>query len=597
MFHSKWRYTLYKRAARMSRSTFIHKAVLGAAFLGLSLLAQASEAATLPAQQGAAVSPGRVQEQIQTPEFMRQSTTPLEVRPGKVENAPPGSENIKFVLRGIELTGVTAYQQAQLEPVYASEVGHTISLADLYGIANRLTQKFRNDGYILTQVVVPPQSIEKSGSVVKLRVIEGFVDTVSVKLEDGARAESASSMRLINDLADRIHTGQAVNIRDLERNLLLINDLPGLTARGVLSPSTAHPGGADLTILVTRKLYDAVIGVDNYGTRYLGPVQYSAAAALNSVLGHNERINLQAVAAPLMNGGPEMAYIAGGYTQPLMANGLRLDLGYSYTNTDPGYRLRQFNVNGQSNYFSADLFYPVIRSRATNLYTTGTFDLRDVKTTNNIDVDRIDHIRALRGDARLEHLDTLFGAGLNVVDVQVSQGINVFGASSKSNPNKSRALGDPTFTKFNLELQRLQRLTGQVNLLLGAKGQLSDAALLTAEQFGVGGMGFGRGYDPSEIVGDSGYSTKAELQWNVPGAFGFVHDNQLFSFWDFGQVWTRNTIAQFRTESEASVGFGIRSKLFKATSADFTFAQPLTRRVATEDDTDPRYFFSITQKF
>lgn len=581
----------------MFRTPFIHKAILSFALIGFTFFAQKSEAASLPAQQGAAVNPGRVQEQIQTPDFMKQGTSPLEVRPGKTENAPAGSEKIHFVLRGVELTGVTTYDQAQLEPVYAPEIGHTISLADLYDIANRLTQKFRNDGFILTQVVVPPQSIEKSGSVVKLRVVEGFVDSVSVKLEDGARAEGASAMRLINDMANRIHTGQAVNIRDLERNLLLINDLPGVTARGVLSPSTAHSGGADLTVLVSRKMYDATLGVDNYGTRYLGPTQYSAAGALNSVLGQNERISLQAVAAPLFNGGPELAYIAGGYTQPLMANGLRLDLGYSYTNTDPGYRLRQFDVNGQSNFFSADLFYPVIRSRATNLYTTGTFDLRDVKTTNNIDVDRIDHIRALRGDIRLEHLDTIFGAGLNVADFQVSQGIDIFGASSKSNPNKSRAIGDPTFTKFNLELQRLQRLTGRVNLLIGAKGQLSDAALLTAEQFGVGGMGFGRGYDPSEIVGDSGYSTKAELQWNVPGNYGFTHDNQLFSFWDFGQVWNRSTISQFRTESEASVGFGLRSKLFKATSADFTFAQPLTRRVATEDDTDPRYFFSITQKF
>lgn len=581
----------------MSRSVFIHKAILSAAFVCFTVFPWGANAAVVPQQQSTAASPGRVQEQIQQPGFMQQSTSPLEVRPAKIENAPAGSEKIKFVLNGVSLEGVTAYQQDQLSDTYKGMVGHTISLADLYGIANSLTQKFRNDGYILTQVVVPPQSIEKSGSVVKLRVVEGYIDSVSVKMEEGARTEGASAMSMINKMADRIRTGYALNIRDLERNLLLINDLPGVTARGVLSPSTTRPGAADLTILMSRKMYDAVLGVDNYGTRYLGPVQYSAAGALNSVLGHNERLSLQAVAAPFFNGGPELGYIAAGYSQALMANGLRLDLAYNHTNTDPGYRLRQFNVNGQSNFFAAGLFYPVVRSRVTNLYTTGTFDLRDVKTTNNIENDRIDHLRALRGEARLEHLDTIFGAGLNVVDMQMSKGVSVFGASRKSDPNKSRAAGDPNFTKFNLELQRLQRLTSQVNLLLGAKGQLSDSALMTSEQFGVGGMGFGRGYDPSEIVGDSGYSTKVEFQWNVPGKLLITHDNQLFTFWDYGQVWTRGTTAQLQTESEGSVGFGVRSKIMAATNVDLTMTKPMTRNVATEGDKDPRYFFSVTQKF
>ena len=41
-----------------------------------------------------------------------------------------------------------------------------------------------------------------------------------------------------------------------EHALLLINDLPGVTARGVLSPSRSVVGASDLTIVVERNPFD-----------------------------------------------------------------------------------------------------------------------------------------------------------------------------------------------------------------------------------------------------------------------------------------------------------------------------------------------------
>lgn len=576
----------------MLRSFFLR--LTGLAFLILFTLPAMAQ---VPPAQNTSANPGRVQEQIQPAFNQTAPLSPVEVKPRAIERAPKGAEKITFVLQDLELTGVTAYTPEQLRPLYADQIGKTISLADLYDIAGRITQKFRNDGYVLTQVVVPPQSISKTGGTAKLRVVEGYIDNVTVKLEDGARPEKNSAMALVQNYARRMANGRALNIGDLERNLLLINDLPGVSARGVLAPSATHPGAADLTVLMKRDWYEALVGLDNYGTRFLGPVQLSGAAAFNSVFGHNERLSLQAVVAPPVGRGPDLAYLALGYSQPLTESGLRFDLNANHTETKPAYRLRPFNVHGHADFIAADLFYPVIRSRATNLYTTGTFDMRDVRTTNNLESPRIDHIRALRGDVRLEHLDTIFGAGMNIADFQLSQGIDIFGASDTDNPNKSRADGHPTFTKATLEAQRLQRLADHWNLLIGAHGQLSSAPLLTSEQFGVGGMSFGRGYDPSEILGDSGYAAKAELQWNVPGTYSITHDNQLFTFYDIGQVWTRATTANLRVQTADSAGLGIRSKIMKGTNVDFTIAKPLNRRVATENNKDPRVFFSVTQKF
>lgn len=567
-------------------------ALLFAALLTTSAVAQAQ----VPDAQTGTASPGRVEEQTRLPDLKRSTLPPVDVRQPAPEGAPAGAETINFTLNNLQIDGVTAYTEDALRKVYAGKIGQTISLADLYGIATQLTNKYRNDGYVLTQVVVPPQTIE--GGTAKLQVVEGYIYSVNVALEENARVESENAMNLIRGYAGKIATGHALNIKDLERYLLLVNDLPGVSARGVLSPSKTHTGAADLNILVQRDPFEAILAADNYGTKYLGAIQFSGAASANSMLGNNERLTGQAVIAPDPGQPVELAYFAAGYMQPLMTNGLKLDVNASHTITEPGYTLDEFDVKGKSTFFGIGLNYPLIRSRATSLYTTFTFDLRDVDTRNNIEDTRKDRIRAVRGGVRLEHLDGVFGAGLNVLDVEIAQGLDIFGASSESDLNKSRPDGDPTFAKLNIEAQRLQRLADRWNLLLAARGQLSNGALLSSEEFGVGGMNYGRGYDPSEIIGDEGIAGKIEVQWNVPGEFAFTHDNQIFGFADVGRVWNDDpTTNSQKSDTASSAGFGVRAKILDATNVDMTVAVPLNRDVQVMGDQDPRFFMSVSQKF
>lgn len=552
--------------------------------------------AQVPGAQTGSASPGRVEEQIKPPPFERGLQAPVNAGEMKIEGAPAGAEKIKFELRSIEIIGASAYTEEQLKSVYADKIGQTITLADLYGIAGAMTRKYRNDGYILTQIVVPPQTIEDGTA--KLQVVEGYIDRVGVQMEQGARAETEASMALIRQYAARITTGEALNVKDLERYMLLINDLPGVSARGVLAPSKTKPGAADLNILVQRDLIEGVISVDNYGTRYLGPLQFSGATSFNSLLGNNERITTQAVIAPDTGSGIELGYLALGYDQPLMSNGLKLELNANHTITNPGFDLDQFDVKGKSTVFSAGLSYPVIRSRATSVYTSATFDMQNVDTRNNIEDTRKDRIRALRIGARAEHLDTILGAGLNVADLQISQGLDIMGASDEADVNKSRPAAAPTFTKLNVELQRLQRIVNNWNLLVGVRGQLSDGPLLSSEEFGVGGLNYGRAFDPSEIIGDEGVAGKLELQWNMPGTVSFTHDNQVFGFYDAGVIWNDDaTAANQRRDTITSAGFGVRSKIRDYTNMDIAVAFPLNRDVQTQGDRDPRVYFSLGRTF
>lgn len=544
-------------------------------------------------QQTGIADPSRAGEELKQPDMAPKVEPDVSVKRAPTVNAPAGAEKINFNLKAITFEGVTVYNDAQLKSVYGDAVGKTISLADLYAIANKLTLKYRNDGYILTQVVVPPQEI--SGGTPKLRVVEGYVDRITISKAD---ANAPINMANIESYANQMHTGGPLNARDLERELLLINDLPGVTARSVLSPSASKTGAADMAIILDYDPIDGLVSVDNYGSRYLGPLQVGAAATLNSMLGMNEAISAQFVTAP--QSWYELAYGSLGYEQPVGTMGTKVHFNGSITDTDPGWDLKQFDVEGRSYLLNVGATHPFIRSRTENLTARLNFDWRRVRSSNNIEDTRRDRLSVLRLGGRYEFIDTLIGAAANTLDAEVSKGLGIFGASDEGDANLTRADADPQATKLEAEIQRLQRVTDNFNVLIGARGQMASNALLSSEEFSVGGINSGRGYDPSEITGDHGISGKVELQWREPVKFDqkFVESYQLYSFYDIGRVWNEDaTTSAQKRDSLASVGAGVRFDLPYDVDANLAVALPLTREVATKSSEEPKYYFSLSKRF
>ncbi len=516
----------------------------------------------------------------------------LEVKTAAGQKAPSGAEKINFALDKLEIEGVGAYTADDLDPIYRDFLGTTVSLSDIYDIANQLTVKYRNDGYILTQVVVPPQTIE--GGIVKVRVIEGFVDQIAIEGEANER-----TVRQIQKYADNLRVNNILDAKNLERYLLLINDLPGITARSVLSPSKAQTGGSDLTIIVERDVYEAEAYVNNHGSRYLGQAQLGYIGKMNSVFGLNEQITSQLVISGDNTRLDELLFGAISYEQPLSRFGSKLRLSGSITSTEPGYDLDQFDVKGQSKYLAATISHPFLRSRTTNFIGRATYDWRSVTSKNNLVPDTTrDKISSVRIGATAQFMDDFFGIGLNALDIEFSQGLDMMGASESGDANLTRSNGNPHYSKVNVQAQRLQNLIPSVNLLIAGKAQWAATPLLSSEEFGVGGTTFGRGYDSSEIVGEDGVAGKLELQWNDPYEIKYVNDIQLYSFWDAGRVWNQDaTTSAGKRQSIASAGFGVRADVVEDTEAELSVAFPLTRDVDTREDTTARIYFSVKHKF
>lgn len=537
---------------------------------------------------------GRIEKNIKQSFPQTVKSAPVSVKGNAPFSAPAGAEKIKFVLKSVELEGASVYSSKDLQSAYADKIGQTISLADVYSLAANLTAKYRNDGYILTQIIVPPQTID--GGVVRLQAVEGVLNQIKV---DGPGAQG-SNANIINKYVGELKSKGVLNNRNLEKTLLLINDLPGVTARSVLSPSPSVTGASDLTILVERDALNGTVQVDNFGSRFLGMWEAIGIVNLNSFFGLNERLSAQMAYAPSNQGiEPELLYGELAGTLPVGPYGTTLEANIGKSYTDPGASLDTFDVIGKSYFSGLKINQPFVRTRELTVSSSLGLDRRSTETKSNVDTTKNDDITSLRLGGHVDYVDTIFSAAVTNLNMELSQGLGILGASEEGDADLSRAAGDPTYTKLTADISRLERLTNEFSLLVSAKGQMADAALLSAEEFGLGGAnGIGRGYDPSEIVGEDGVGGTLELRWASPYSSSWMDNYSVYGFYDVGKVWNDDSItSDLDEQSLASTGVGVRMNINDATRAGFMVALPLTREVSAEGDDDPRVYLNFSRDF
>lgn len=553
---------------------------------GFAAHAQVENATTI-------ADPSRIEQDLLNDQSLGQFSedAPVEKPTVKAQNAPVGADSIELELNTLKIEGVHRYTDDQLSYIYNDYLGKTITLEDVYAISNAITAKYRADGFILTQAVIPPQTID-NGSVL-IRVVEGFIDNVIIEGEP-----VTSAQKRIMDYANKIRAEKIVDAKKLEHYLLLINDLPGVKARSILSPSKTTIGASDLTIIVERDRYESQATLSNNGSRFLGPYQGFYRGSYNSLFGQNEKITGTIAMSGDKDRADELLFGSLSYEQPISENGTLLRLTGSLTSTEPGGDLDEFNVEGRSRFAQATLIHPFIRSRTTNFTGRFGFDFRSIESENDLEATRRDRISSFRIGATYQFIDTFIGVGVNALDVEVSRGVGLLGASDRGSANLTRADGNPSYHKVEVMLQRLQRISPKLNLLIAGQGQLAASALLSSEEFGVGGANFGRGYDSSEIVGEDGIAGKVELQWREPKELPYIDKYQLYAFYDVGRVFNQDaTTSAGKRDSLASTGFGVRTDITSQMQAGLGVAFPLTRKVDATDDRGPRYFFNLTHKF
>src|ERR1700722_7158418 len=173
--------------------------------------------------------PGRERERfIQPPAPQAQPVGPGITLPSTV--APKGAEKVFLRVRDVRITGSTVYTAEQLAPLYADLINQRVPLTAVYALAQHITAKYGNDGYVLSRAIVPPQQLNPSGAVIHIEIVEGYIDKVEWPKQLSRYRD------FFTDYGAKVTAQRPANIRTIERYLLLAGDLPGLKFSTSLRP-------------------------------------------------------------------------------------------------------------------------------------------------------------------------------------------------------------------------------------------------------------------------------------------------------------------------------------------------------------------------
>ena len=142
--------------------------------------------------------------------------------------------------------------------------------------AAALEQHYRERGYFLTRVFVPPQRLE--GGALTVRVVEGYLDSIDVQGLD------AASQRAVHAILAPLLEKKPIDLASVERRLLILNDLPGIAAAGVLKQG-GQIGASTLVVSLSQPRNGYQASVSNTNSRLLGPWVYALNANLNRPIG------------------------------------------------------------------------------------------------------------------------------------------------------------------------------------------------------------------------------------------------------------------------------------------------------------------------
>lgn len=486
-----------------------------------------------------------------------------------------------LVLMAVEVVGSTVYPSEAFAPLYEDFLARPVALRDVAALADKITAKYRDDGYFLSRAVAPAQSVDDG--VLRIEVHEGYLRAINIKGD----APKAVRRRL-----SALKNVKPLHIQQLERTLLLIGDLNGVAvSKSSIKADPYDLAAHMLTVNIDVDRFEASVFADNRGTDDAGPVQSHLRAAANSVLTAGDQLSAGFFTIPDDPGELLLGDIR--YQFPITDSGAYATLSGMVSRFDAGASLAAFDTESRTKQLGARFSYPFIRTRKRSLWGNIAFDGRNIEEEQLGASQYEDKIRIVSASANYRQD---YWNGVTTLFVKTSQGLNMFDASS-SGASLSRPDADGSFTKIESQITRYQNIGKTFGLYVAATGQVSFEPLLASEEFAVGGARFGRAYNYAELTGDDGVATLVEFRHGRDPGLSLLDFYQVYGFYDYGTVWNENAAPGFSRLSLSSAGMGLRLTFPASLYVTFEAAKPLDRTPFTQNDRDWRGFFSVSKGF
>ncbi len=483
------------------------------------------------------------------------------------QEGPVAEDATRFFLRDVRVEGNTRLSAQEIEAQVAPYENREVTLTELNQLVDALASQYQQQGYMTTQVYLPPQEIAQGQ--VTIQVVEGTVGDVSIA---GNRFYKAWVLH--RDLGEP--SGRVLNIYELEKTMNRLNHRGNYQLKAALGPGD-EVGETDIRFNVSeRQPWQLAPTFDNQGRPFIGMYHWGTELSNDNLLGLGDRLSARWLGAD----GTQSAMVS--YFLPLNRYGTELGYTYGYSAVDIDLGLRsQPEIQGVAHNYSAILTQPLDLDRVWTL--DASFNARRAFTEFDTNRVGLDEVRALTLGLNYNKWDRW---GRTFVRAQTSLAPHWLGANRQFWSNAGF-------------LTRLQRLPKDNLLIIRAMGQVTPDTLPGIEQFQIGGAFSVRGYTEGLLVGDRGYSLSIEHRWPIPflrRVSPWLADRvQGASFFDMGQVWLDRTNPNFipglSNKRERTLlmgaGVGIRARLTRFLIGFVDFGFGLVNREMVEPLAQP----------
>jgi hemolysin activation/secretion protein len=369
-------------------------------------------------------------------------------------------DEIRFRLDDIEVKGAVTLSPDRLRPLYQALIGKDVSLSDILDVANAIETMYRQDGYLLVRAFVPPQRV--ANGIFTINVVEGFIANVLV--QGGAEKTRERIRTFLQPALD----SKPLRLETIEQALLLANDLPGVTAGGLLRPSSDTPGASDLVVTVIPVPFTGGIAIDNRGSDFSGIWSVTGDLAVSSLFDDDDQLDgsvtTSSKAAPFRRVAGQLRY-----RLPVGGQGAILSLIGTATHGEPGSTLTLFNVLTNSWAVGPRLTYPIKRTRAESTLIEAGITVQEAHVS--ILGAPFNHDKWRVADIGVSYLRSGFLGGVWAANVDLAQGLPILGATENGSPELSRP---GARTKLTGGIHFTRPIQGAFSLALAAQGQYAS---------------------------------------------------------------------------------------------------------------------------
>jgi len=521
----------------------------------------------------------------------------------KLETAKPAMlpENaLRLTVQAFHLSGNTQFADSELVPLLAAYVGHEIGFSDLEAAAKIITGYYHQAGFFLASAYIPQQTI-KHGQV-EITILEGRLDA-SHLTHDAVDpiGELRINHAVLQRFIDSYTEGEIMTVNKLNHLSLLINDLPGIKSKIVLTQGS-QAGSSALKLKVREEpLLKGYVQTDNHGLYATGYYRMETGLTLNDVTGWGDQLNMRVQSTET----GRSVLGSADYNLPINGYGTRLAVNFSELHYSLGRSFRPLSAVGIARTVGISLNHPLWLAREGRLMGTAHYEHRWMQ--DNIGLYQTHNHRELNVlsfSFAGNYYDQLLPAG------GITQGSLTISAGEVRFANQAAYKADQTsglnsnggYHKIAWQLNRSQNITEDFSLFANFQGQVASKNLDSSEQISLGGANAIRAYPVGEGSADEGWMFNGEARYHLPSIPSVPGYMQLVGFIDtgFSRI-NANPLAGDLHNSRHLTGYGVGLNLLEAEGFNVhtSVAWHAPHKYPTSDSNArlPMVYFQLSKSF